>query len=96
MSTNDYELVQDYFENNGVECWECPHFSNWTEPHGERLSECKLLVENTPFLCPALDDLIAKAELLTEPTERSEEDHASNIEDNEGRPNYQRNHGRED
>lgn len=60
MSSN-YELVEQYFENTGVECWECPHFANWTEPHGERLSECELLKEGMPEECPALDTLIEQA-----------------------------------
>lgn len=61
-----YNMVQNYFENTGVECWECPHFASWTEPHGERMSECKLLEEGKAEMCPALDQLIAKAQQLTE------------------------------
>lgn len=72
MSTSNYDLVQAYFENTGVECWECPHFSSWTEPHGERLTECALLVEDNADMCPALDDLIAEAE-QDDAAERSEE-----------------------
>lgn len=66
-STSTYDLVQEYFLNTGVECWECPHFASWTEPHGERLSDCKLLVEGKSDACPALDTLIEKAKSLTEP-----------------------------
>lgn len=54
-------LVEQYFESSGVECWECPHFASWTEPHGERLSECKLLEEGQPEECPALPELIEQA-----------------------------------
>lgn len=60
--TGVFELVQEYFENTGIECWECPHFSSWTEPYGERMSECKLLVEGKPEECPALDTIIERAQ----------------------------------
>lgn len=68
-NTSTYDLVENYFYENGVECWECPHFDNWTEPHGERLSACKLLEEGMPEECPALDTLIEKAKSLTESDE---------------------------
>lgn len=60
-SIDKFNLVQQYFENSGIACWECEHFANWTEPHGERMSECRLLEEGKPELCPALDELIEQA-----------------------------------
>ena len=62
---SNYDLVEKYFENSGIACWNCPNFDSWTEPHGERLSECQALTQDEPEDCPELENLINKAATLS-------------------------------